>query len=317
MKKLFVFLAVILMAASTFAQGSVKVAAKFSKGDYVIYECQSAIVQPSPTAGKDTICFAGEIKYEVTDARKDGYTLTVNTLKWDNTNPIENDLTRKISTMQQQMFVGKPLTLTTDKDGKVIRINHFEEYKKEIDLFVDGMINTLFGSMDEGAMGVLSKDGIRDAIMDELTEEKMIETLSNNTGNHLSLYGKTLTTGTIIDETIGNFGFKTTYVVPSTKSKDSYSLKSSSTLNMDKDEIKKMILKQLEKMMPEQIDAVKDNIDTVLESGMLKIEGTRECSFEFFKNGWLKSGETVSNINSMGSETTTTSKWQIKESHIK
>lgn len=317
MRKLFIFLAVILMAASTFAQGTVKVTAKFSKGDYVIYECQSEIVQPSSTTIKDTLRYAGEIKYEVTDARKDGYTLTVNTLRWDNTNPIENDLVRKISNMQQQMFVGKPLTLTTDKEGKIIHINHFEEYKKEVDLFVDDMINTLFGDMEEAAMGVMSKDGIRDAIMDELTEEKMIETLSNNTGNHLSLYGKTFTTGTIVDETIGSFGFKTTYVVPESKSKDTYSLKSSSTLNMGKDEIKKMIIKQLEKMMPEQLDAVKENIDTVLESGMVKIEGTRECTFEFLKNGWLKSGEMVSNINSMGTETTTTTHWKIKESHIK
>ena len=57
--------------------------------------------------------------------------------------------------------------------------------------------------------------------------------------------------------------------------------------------------------------------DMVLEGGMIKIDGTRQCSFDFFKNGWLKSGEVVSNINAMGNESITTSKWSIKESHIK
>ena len=57
--------------------------------------------------------------------------------------------------------------------------------------------------------------------------------------------------------------------------------------------------------------------DMVLEGGMIKIDGTRQCTYDFFKNGWLKSGEVVSNINAMGNESITTSKWSIKESHIK
>ena len=307
------------MAVMTFAQGSVKVTAQFSKGDYVIYEILSSIVQQSSMAGNDTASYVGEIKYEVTDARKDGYTITDNTLKWDSTKPIGNDLTKKISTMQQRILVDKPIVLTTDKDGKIIRLNNFEEIKQKIDLFIDDMVNTLFEGLDQEAMGAmpLSRDGIRDAIMDEITEEKMIETLSNNTGNHLSLYGKTFTTGTVTDEKMNNFSFKTTYVVPSSKNKDTYSLKSSSVINMSKDDIKKLIIEQLEKMMPEQADAIKENIDMVLEGGMIKIDGTRQCTYDFFKNGWLKSGEVVSNINAMGNESITTSKWSIKESHIK
>lgn len=317
MKKVLVFLAVILMAATTFAQGTVKVAAKFSKGDYVIYESHSAVIQQSPMAGNDTINFVGEIKYEVTDARKDGYTITVNTLRWDNTTPINNQLTKKITTMQQQMLVGVPMVVTTDPDGKIIRLNNYEEIKQKADLFVDNMINVIFEGADEKTMQMLSREGIRKAIMNEMTEENLLETLSNNTGNHFSLYGKTFTTGTITDEEMGNFKFKTTYVVPESKNKDTYSLKSSSSIDMKKEDIKKLLIQQLETMMPEQAEAIKENIDTVLESGMVKIEGDRQCTYEFFKNGWLKSGEIISKINSMGNETTTTSKWQIKESHVK
>ena len=316
MKKVLVSLAVILMAATTFAQGTVKVAAKFSKGDYVIYESQSAVIQQSPM-GNDTINFTGDIKYEVTDARKDGYTITVNTLKWDNTTPINNQLMKKITTMQQQMLVGVPMVVTTDPDGKIIRLNNYEEIKQKVDLFVDNMINVIFEGADEKTMQMLSREGIRKAIMNEMTEENLLETLSNNTGNHSSLYGKTFTTGTISDEKMGNFIFKTTYVVPESKNKDTYSLKSSSSIDMKKEDIKKLLIQQLETMMPEQAEAIKENIDTVLESGMVKIEGDRQCTYEFFKNGWLKSGEIISKINSMGNESTTTSKWQIKESHIK
>lgn len=309
-------MAVIFMAATAFAQGSVKVTAKFSKGDYVIYETQSDIIQQT-VAGNDTTHFVGEVKYEVTDARKDGYTLTVNTLKWDSTDPIKNNLMKKITTMQQQMQVGLPMVLTTDQDGKIIHLNNFEEIRQKIDLYVDEMVNTIFEGMDERSMQMLSRDGIQKAIMGELTEDKILETLSNNTGNHLSLYGKTITTGTTMDEKMGNFGLKTTYVVSDSKNKDTYSLKSSSVINMNKDDIKALLIQQLEQMMPEQADAVKENIDMVLESGMVKIEGDRQSTFEFFKNGWMKSGDVVFNINSMGNVSKTTSKWRIKESHIK
>ena len=65
MKKCLCLTTAILMAVMTFAQGSVKVTAKFSKGDYVIYEILSSIVQQSSMAGNDTASFVGEIKYEV------------------------------------------------------------------------------------------------------------------------------------------------------------------------------------------------------------------------------------------------------------
>lgn len=315
MKRLFSLMAVILMTAITFAQSSVRVTANFSKGDYVVYDIQSATT--SKAAGVDTIHFSGTVRYEVTDARSDGYDITINTLNWDCLDSIKNDVVNKIAIMQQQMLVGMPTKVTTDKEGKIIRLNNFKEIRQKTDLFVDDMVNTIFEGMDETALGVLSREGLREAIMSELTEEKMLETISNNTGNHLSLYGRTFTTGTVTDEKIGQFGFKTTYIVPASKNKDTYSLKASSVINMSKEDIKKMLIQQLEKMMPGQADAIKENIDMVLESGMIQFEGTRNCSYEFLKNGWAKSGEMTFEFSSMGNKTFSSSKFSIKESHLK
>ena len=41
---------------------------------------------------------------------------------------------------------------------------------------------------------------------------------------------------------------------------------------MNKEDIKKLIIAQIEKMAPAQADMVKENIDQLMESGMLKMD---------------------------------------------
>lgn len=67
-------------------------------------------------------------------------------------------------------------------------------------------------------------------------------------------------------------------------------------------------------MLPaDQMDMMRENIDTVLDSGTIKMDGSRQASYEFLNSGWLKASETTMKVNMMGAETTTVSKTTIKE----
>ena len=51
---------------------------------------------------------------------------------------------------------------------------------------------------------------------------------------------------------------------------------------------------------------VKDNIDTLLESGMLKAEGSEKANYELGADGWVKTMTVENNVKLMGQESATT-----------
>ncbi|MBO6191482.1 MAG: hypothetical protein J6N98_03670, partial [Prevotella sp.] len=84
------------------------------------------------------------------------------------------------------------------------------------------------------------------------------------------------------------------------------------TLNMSKEQVKKMIISQIEKTMPAQADAIKGQIDQLMESGMLKIDAKETTTFKLQDDFWPKAWNTEATIESAGqknvSKTTTTLK---------
>ena len=61
-----------------------------------------------------------------------------------------------------------------------------------------------------------------------------------------------------------------------------------STMNMTQDDMKKMIIEKVEQLAPGQAQMVKDNIDTLVESGLLKAEGSEKAVYELADDGWVK-----------------------------
>ena len=111
---------------------------------------------------------------------------------------------------------------------------------------------------------------------------------------------RVLTTGAQ-DEFVNNQGMKMKrfYLVNGKK------ITSTSTMNMTQDDMKKMILEKVEEMAPEQAKLVKDNIDTLLESGLLKTEGSEKASYELADDGWVKTLTVESTMNLMQQVTST------------
>ena len=69
---------------------------------------------------------------------------------------------------------------------------------------------------------------------------------------------------------------------------------------MDKEEMKALIIKQIEERAPEQAEMVKENIDQILSSGMLKIDMKQKDTYDLQADGWIKSMTTEATTETMG-----------------
>ena len=85
-----------------------------------------------------------------------------------------------------------------------------------------------------------------------------------------------------------------------------------STLNMTKDEMKEMIIKQVEKSAPEQAAMVKENIDQLMSTGMLKMDMKETATYELQADGWVKSIKNETTTETMGQQLVTKSTATLK-----
>ena len=76
--------------------------------------------------------------------------------------------------------------------------------------------------------------------------------------------------------------------------------------------MKELIIKQVEERAPEQAQMIKDNIDQVMATGMLKIDMTQKDTYEFQADGWPKSIVTENTTDTMGQKMTTKSTVTLK-----
>ncbi len=302
------FLLLLLVTTAAMA-ASVKVTAHYKKGDYCVYHIVQITVANSPLGGKDTLTYEGDVCYKVTDERPDGYTLEAKNLKWTDLNPQEG-LAGELAIFMMKMSENVPAIIETDIDGKFIHYLNMDEIKAKLIPSVDSLVEKLIGGHEEQLNGIMDKETLKKAFTNEINEENLLNSLG---GQVFGLYGKTISTGMMEDETMSLLKMKTTYVVPPFKKAEGYTIKSSSVSNMSKEDIKAYFIAQIEKMMPEQADMVRQNIDMLLESGNVKMDGTKQCTYEFLKSGWIKSAETSMTINIMGAETSSTTKMTIKE----
>ena len=304
MRNILCLFAMATVAMTSTAQTTATVTTRFSKGDYALYEVESSI-----GGAQANLNFKGEVTHEVKEANADGCLIEITTLKMDNTNAEAGDAINQITTMQKQLFNNVPILVKTDAQGKYLSIENIEEVRKNVEAKVDNLVNI---TLEQGGVG-MDKDMLKNIFMNDLLGQKLIDQVGSGTYSHYELYGQTLFTGTMKDEVKDGYKMKTTYVVSAPKGGDSYNIKSSSVSNMSKEDIKTMIIEQVTKSMPDQAEAVKQNIDALLDAGMLKLDFSQQCNYDFFKNGWLKNGECNQKISLMGTETTNTVKWQLKD----
>ena len=298
MKKLFlVSLALITLTA---AQAQLKVIPTLKKGMEKVYETKASMTLP----GQSPVNIATETKYTISEATADGYVVDVMTTSFSSDAAASN-IAAQILSAAQEMVKDVNIRVATDKNGKPTKIANYAELSKQLDERSKLMINKIYELIPQ-AKSAIPEETLKQQFMESLTEDALFKSLSGNS-SPLLLFGKTIMTGAQ-EEFVNDQGLnmKRMYFV---NGKD---VTTNATLNMSKEQIKKLIIEQVEKTMPAQADAIKGQIDQLMESGMLKIDAKETTTFklqdDFWPGSWTTEVSTESAGQQMVTKTTTTLK---------
>ena len=296
-KQLFVCI-MLLMAWTAQAQNSIKVVPTMKKGDVRTYEIEvSSNIPDSP------VKMAQQSVYTVVDANSNGYVMDITYKEWT-TNGESAGLVGKLMSMSESMMQNAHMRLATDKQGLPVKILNYDEMRKQMEETVAKIIDEVKQSAPE--MGELMRwDNLAKEAVAQMDESVILHNMLIN--SPLMLNGKTLTTGSEEEYVApGGMKMKRHYTV------NGRTIVAKSELNMSEDDLKNYIISQVEKAMPSQAEMIKQNIDMVMQSGMMKIEMTEDTTYELQDDGWVKSIKTVMNNKMMGKDIRTVSTVTMK-----
>ena len=291
----------LLLTMMVAVQAQVKVAPKMAKGMQKVYVTESKVGIP----GQPEFNMTAETKYSVTGAVKDGYTMEVVTTEFK-CDATDNNIAAKLMSAPFELLKGLTVRVTTDQDGQVKSIDNFAELKKKMDEVGGQLVNELFEKVPMLSQ-VMDKETLKKQVLSSVTPESMLKTMPV-TNSPLMLNGKTVTMGMQEDYT-ADYGLKMKrmYFVNGNK------ITTNGSLNMSKDDMKQLIIKEVEKIMPSQADMVKENIDQLMDSGMAKIDSKETATYELQDDGWVKSILAETTYQMMGQNTKTVVRVEIKD----
>ena len=289
MKKV-ILLSVMLMASMAIS-AQTKIVPQMKKGLKKVYATTATV----SVGGQKDVKMSSETKYTVTEANADGYVVDMVVTSFA-TDADVNDVAGQMISATQEMMKDVNVRLQTNMDGQVVGIKNYAEVKKQIDAFGAKIVDKLMESVPQLSQ-VMSKDALKQQIQESVNEQALIRSLKEADGV-LMLNGKTPMTGAQ-EEYINEKGvkMKRMYFV------NGKSIVTNGSANITKDELKAMIIEQVEKTMPAQAEIVKQNIDQLLSSGMLKVDIKETSTYEMGDDSWVKSVKTESNSEFVGTKT--------------
>ena len=295
MKKILLASALLLTALVAGAQ--TKIAPQMQKGMKKVYVAETT----TNIAGQKSITMTVETQYSVADVTADGYVMDV-TVTDVQTDADQKDLTGRVVSLSLEMLKNVKTSLATDKDGKVTKILNFEDVKSGAKKFIDKTLEEV------PAIPGFSKDMLEDQIMGQLTEKAITQQIQMNS-SPFALNGKTITTG-MQDEYLNHQGVKMmrTYSIG-----EDGTIEAASAIDMKPEEMKQMIIDQVEKLMPAQAEMIKQNIDALISSGMLKFKMDVKDVYTLQADGWMKSITSEAISDTMGQKTTVKSTVRLKQ----
>ena len=278
----------LMLTIAVALQAQVKVAPKMEKGTVKTYVAEATITLP----GQGDVKVTADSKYSITDAKADSYVLEM--VSTDVKTECEpGNIAGKLVAAAQEMMKDAVVRATLDKDGRIQNILNGDEVKTRVDKQADAFIDQMLADVPQLA-GVVSKDALKQQVSQSLTVEGLVQTLQQAT-SPLALNGKTIASGSQ-EEFISQEGLKMKrmYFV------NGKTIIANSVMNMTEDEMKQTIIKQVEKSAPDQAQMIKDNIDQLMSTGMLKMDHKETATYELQDDGWVKSIVVDSTTETMG-----------------
>ena len=289
-----------MLTAVLTIQAQLTVAPKLSKGIQKHYQTTTVIEIP----GQGTVNINTHFTISVVDALPDGFVLNSQTTQVTTTIGADN-IAGQLMGASSEIMKGATLKVATDKSGKPLRITNMADVKAKLEANSNTIVDRMLKAAPQLEQ-VVSRDAIKKQIMENATEAKLLNVLLW-TANPLALNGKTITTGAqedYVDEQ--DFKMRRMYFV------NGRTITTNATVNMSRDELKALVIKNVERLAPAQLDMVKQNIDQVIDSGMLKFDSKDTSTYELQADGWVKSIKSESTIDTMGQQTKITSSTTLK-----
>ena len=297
MKKVFLLSIGLMMAVAIFAQ-SIKVTPVLKKGMNKTYVNTTAI-----TTMDQTINVVSEQRFSITKETPQGYEMLMENTNFSS-DVKEDNLASRLLTIGTEIMKDTKVQLSLDKEGKLLDIINYEELKKKCVASGERMVDELMKAAPEISQ-VLTKEALMEQVTATLTQENLIKSLTGNT-NPLALFGRTIVNGMQDKYNNNMVDLKRTWLVNGKK------IFASAKSDMNKVELKAYILSQVEKIAPQQADMIKENIDMVLSSGLIKIDVTENANYELADDLWIKSMETTIDNEMMGQKSSSRTKIQLK-----
>ena len=297
MKKLFLLSIGLLMAVTIFAQ-SIKVTPALKKGMNKTYTNTTAI-----TTMEQTINIVSEQRFSITKETPQGYEMLIETTNYSS-DAKDDNLAGRLLTLGTEILKDTKAQVSLNKEGKLLDIINYEEIKTKCLASGERMVDELLKAAPEISQ-VLTKEALVEQVAATLTRENLIKSLAGNS-NPLALFGLTIVNGMQDKYNNGMFDLKRTWLVNGKK------IFASAKSDMSKEELKAYVLSQVEKLAPQQADMIKENIDMVLSSGLIKIDVTENANYELADDLWIKSMETTVENDMMGQKTSSSTKIQQK-----
>ena len=297
MKKLFLLSIGLLMAVTIFAQ-SIKVTPALKKGMNKTYTNTTAI-----TTMEQTINIVSEQHFSITKETPQGYEMLIETTNYSS-DAKDDNLAGRLLTLGTEILKDTKAQVSLNKEGKLLDIINYEEIKTKCLASGERMVDELLKAAPEISQ-VLTKEALVEQVAATLTRENLIKSLAGNS-NPLALFGLTIVNGMQDKYNNGMLDLKRTWLVNGKK------IFASAKSDMSKEELKAYVLSQVEKLAPQQADMIKENIDMVLSSGLIKIDVTENANYELADDLWIKAMETTVENDMMGQKTSSSTKIQQK-----
>jgi hypothetical protein len=281
----------VIMALAVAAQAQ-KISPKMQKGMEKVYTTTATTNAPSQKSVKMTY----DTKYTVTDATADGYVVDVVITNFSS-DAAANDIAGQMVNATVETMKDVKVSVQTDKDGQAQKIKNYAEVKQQVDTAIDVLVDKLFSLAPQLAQ-MMKKEGMKQQIQENFSEETLMKGLKESV-NVMMLNGRTPMTGAQ-EEYVSerNMKMKRMYFV------SDKNIVTNASADMSKDELKAMIIAEVEKSMPEQADMVKQNIDQLISSGMLKMDMKETATFMLEDDNWVQSIHGEMTLDAMGQQTT-------------
>ncbi|MBR6121979.1 MAG: hypothetical protein IKQ05_06285 [Prevotella sp.] len=280
-------------------QAQVKFVPAMKVGQKHVYDCEANV---SVAGNGKTI--KSEVEYAVTEATSDGYIVTVKTTK--DGEAAEGNLLEDLTQIVENTILTQQLNLQVDREGRVQHLINIDEVRQASLDALDKVYSRLVEEQPEAAQ-MISRDAMIKMVGDAATEEAFLRTLTATPTSPFFLTGRTLATGMKEDfVNAQEMKMQRTYTV------DGHKVSSTAKSTMTSEDLKRLILNKVETLMPQQAGMIRDNIDAVLATGMLKMESEEKIDCQMGSNGWVETVATESTINMMGQKIKMTGTMKLK-----